>query len=384
MTRSFHPTVVHRLLLMAPAAWLPACSSQDAPPAHDNGASVATGSVGGAGGVGSVGGAGGAGGDEAGGSSPGGGGTGGEGGAPCVDDIALPLETAAPPKLSGTGLYADIASDTVAAYVRPFEPQFPLWSDGATKRRFAYLPKCAQVDTADMDHWQIPVGARFWKEFTRDGVRVETRLIHRYGPGADDWLFAAYQWDETNQEASYVPSGVPDANGTTHDIPSATQCATCHTKLPERILGFGAIQLSHAGRGETMATLSDAGLLTVPNATGFVVPGTTAERAALGYLHANCGTCHNATGITFIDMRLRLSVNDASVDETDAFTTAVGKPTTVFQCGGCDRIHPSDAAASAVVIRMSNRGSSAQMPPLATEVVDEAGMSTVSAWIDAL
>ena len=62
------------------------------------------------------------------------------------------------------------------------------------KSRHVYIPKCAKIDTSDMDHWSMPVGTRFWKEFRRDGVLVETRLIHRYGPGPDDWIFASYQW----------------------------------------------------------------------------------------------------------------------------------------------------------------------------------------------
>ena len=51
---------------------------------------------------------------------------------------------------SQTGLYSDIASGTFAADVRPFEPKYVLWSDGATKRRFIRLPACAQIDTTDM------------------------------------------------------------------------------------------------------------------------------------------------------------------------------------------------------------------------------------------
>src|SRR5262249_47483900 len=128
----------------------------------------------------------------------------------CIDDAPLVILTTPPDKLSTTGLYADIASNTIAPYAKEYHPKYPLWSDDAAKIRHVYLPKCAQIDTSDMDHWQMPVGTRFWKEFTRDGVRVETRFMHRFGPGAEDWVFAAYQWNADQSEATYVPNGVSD------------------------------------------------------------------------------------------------------------------------------------------------------------------------------
>ena len=32
------------------------------------------------------------------------------------------------------------------------------------------------------DSWRFPQGTKLWKEFTRDGVRVETRLLQKVGP----------------------------------------------------------------------------------------------------------------------------------------------------------------------------------------------------------
>jgi hypothetical protein len=132
-----------------------------------------------------------------------------------------------------------------------------------------------------------------------------------------------------------------------------------------------------------MATLSAEGRLTTPSPAGFQVPeeGSLAG-AALGYLHANCGNCHNPTGVA-LSMSLRLSVSDVSVTDTDTYQTAVNQPTEVFWCDGCDRIEPGNAAASAIVQRMSIRGGT-QMPPIGTEVVDATGVNAVTAWINAL
>src|SRR5262249_55508478 len=79
--------------------------------------------------------------------------------------------------LSETGLFADVKTGTLGKGVRAFQPKYVLWSDGATKRRWLYLPDGGTIDTSDMDYWTYPVGTTAWKEFTRDGVRVETRML---------------------------------------------------------------------------------------------------------------------------------------------------------------------------------------------------------------
>lgn len=380
-----------RLTALAALAGVWGCSSDDAEPqttttaaSSGQGGATSSSSSGGAGGGGAAGGAGGSTtGSGAGGAGGGSGGSGGSGGGGCVDDVGLPLESAPPEMLSQTGLYV---GGMLAPYVQHFVPQFPLWSDGASKERWAYLPKCTQIDTTDMDHWQMPVGARFWKEFTRDGVRVETRFIHRFGPNPGDWIFAAYQWDAQQTDAVRVPNGVQDASGTPHDIPPEGACGNCHAKLVERILGFGAIELSYPAQAgdASITSLSAEGRLTTPVAAPFVVPGDATAQAALGYLHANCGNCHHETGVLLVDMHLRLRTSDAAVDQTDVWLTAVGKPATNFMCNGCNRIEAGDAPASAIVQRMGVRGTSAQMPPLASEIVDDTGVQAVTAWIESL
>ena len=302
-------------------------------------------------------------------------GGGGSGGGVCGP---LPFLTEPPATLSETGLYDDIANDVIAVHAKPFQPLYPLWSDDAAKERWFYIPECEQVDTSDMDTWQVPVGARLWKQFTRDGVRIETRLIMRTGPGQSDFEFATYQW--TGDEAFRVQNGVIDANGTDHDIPPQTMCSNCHRK-DWRILGFSAIQLTHSLPGETMASLSAAGLLTNPLPGGVVIPGNPVDQAGLGYLHANCGSCHFDGGVPNPPISFKVLQAHTTVESTDTYTTCVNQAAN-FNCN-CDRIEPGDAAASAVIQRMSVRTGD-QMPPFATEVVDNDGVAAVSAFIDQL
>lgn len=133
-----------------------------------------------------------------------------------------------PAKLSQTGLFADIANDKLAAGVMPYAPQFELWSDGAAKRRWLWLPPGTQIDTSDMDSWVFPAGTRFWKEFAQDGVRIETRLFDKRGDREDDWVGVAYLWDDDHRDATAIPFGAIDALGTPHDVPAAGACLACH------------------------------------------------------------------------------------------------------------------------------------------------------------
>src|SRR6187401_1831200 len=94
-----------------------------------------------------------------------------------------------PARLRLTGLYASQAGELIAPDVRSYRPRFELWSDGASKRRWLWLPPGAQIDASDMDAWQFPIGTKFWKEFARDEVRVETRLLQRQ---PDGWIGVAY------------------------------------------------------------------------------------------------------------------------------------------------------------------------------------------------
>src|SRR5512138_3923951 len=93
-----------------------------------------------------------------------------------------------PEHLRDTGLYARGSTEEIAAGVLPFSPQYPLWSDGAEKRRWIRLPPGTCIDARAPDRWVFPVGTRLWKEFSL-GRRLETRMLERT---RDGWRFATY------------------------------------------------------------------------------------------------------------------------------------------------------------------------------------------------
>jgi hypothetical protein len=296
---------------------------------------------------------------------------------PYVCPASTPID-ALPDRLSQTGLYADLAGDVVAPGVLPYRPRFELWSDGADKRRWLALPTGAQIDTADPDDWQFPDGTRLWKEFSRDGVRVETRLIAKL---AGEWHAQAYVWRGDGSDAIAAPEGYLDARGTPHDVPAAGECAGCHGGRTSFVLGVSAVQLGHdaAAGSLDVADLVAAGALTVPVAASIALPGDDVAQAALGYLHANCGHCHNSAAPArpclepgAYDFWLNLD-GLAAVESTSTYTSAVD-----------GAIRPGDPDGSGVIGRMSTRSLLRRMPPLGSRVVDDQAVATLRTWIAGL
>jgi len=307
----------------------------------------------------------------------------------CVNTFGV--DESLPELLSQTGLYTNIEAKDVHQSVLAFEPEFQLWSDGAHKMRWVYVPECETIDTSDMNDWSFPVGTRFFKEFTVDGQRIETRLIERVGTGPYDFLYASYQWNADETEAALAAvEGVQGAKNTSHNIPSQAECRRCHGSheskggRPSRALGFSAFLLNHENAGVSIDDLVANDRLTHAPETQLQVPGNAVERAALGYLHINCGGCHNKSrdGVPQTDMNLWIDVNQSNVQETSAYRTAVGQPNKIFNDQHVTaRIEPGQPEASSIIYRMSQRGNNAQMPPLGSEQVDESGLEAVRSWI---
>ena len=280
-----------------------------------------------------------------------------------------------PALLSQTGLYAAGGLEPVSG-VEAYAPQYPLWSDGAAKARWVYLPPGQKIDTSNADAWAFPVGTKFWKEFSFHGRRVETRLIWK--AAEDGWVFAAYAWRPDQRDAVLAPvAGLPDqmeiVPGKRHTIPSVADCNACHTNGRVEILGFSAVQLATdrdplAPHAEpllpgmvTLKTLAAAKRLqpVQEDRQVQVRAASPLDRAVLGYLSVNCGSCHKQEGPlagTVPQLKQLLAVPPAPARTVlDAKTRK-------------DILH-----------HMSLRGAN-QMPPLATVLVDREAMAMVRRW----
>lgn len=279
--------------------------------------------------------------------------------------------------LSQAGLYRDIKQKSLASGAVEFQPAFPLWSDGSEKQRWLLLPRGAQIDTQDPSAWHFPVGALAFKEFRAGARRLETRLVARIGEGADDFWFGAFVWKDDESDALFVPKGATNVRGTQHDVPEVKACGTCHRGDPARFLGLSIVQ----------RVVLPAALVSTAQGQPFNPPGNAVEAAALGYMHGNCAHCHNPSGSARpdTDLDLRLRPSDRDVRETLAYRSSVNVPLQYFDAApGARRLVPGDPTNSAILLRMRERGSRTQMPPLGSETTDALGLAAVQRWIEQL
>lgn len=315
-------------------------------------------------------------------------------------DCTIPEGAVLPGELRCTGLYSNWDMRTLRCGVKAYAPAYELWSDGAAKQRYVWLPPGSSIDVSNPDDWDYPVGTRFWKEFHvgPEGEQKlgETRYLVRTEAG---WLYTAYVWDEAGTLANQVNEGVDDLFGTGHSVPSREQCKTCHNGRDEFILGWDFIMLGPGATGVTAQDLAAAGQLSEldPAYLETSVPGDEIERAALTYLHANCGvSCHNTTldataNPSGLYLRLELDALD-SVLSTGAAAGINHLPGANAMFGDLPDqpvgpyydFRPLDPDRSLVLARMMFRGSETAMPPLGTHVAHQAGVDMVRAWIESM
>jgi hypothetical protein len=303
----------------------------------------------------------------------------------------------APPTLIDTGLCSDGPCAQISPGIRTYVPRWQLWTDGATKKRWISLPPSTKINNSKPDRWEFPVGTKIWKEFALGGVRVETRYMVKLAEGPSGWFMISYAWNQAQNQALPVPSGREDANGTTHDIPPRIECRQCHERIDGRVLGFSALALDFAGATGDLDLDDVIGLGWLTNAVPGAAsphyplpPGRNAAETlyaadAVGYLHMNCGHCHNPESPVFnsSEMQLRLTVGAlASWPATVVYTSSIGVGE--MDNGAGKIIKPQDPDNSVLIVRMNSTNLSVHMPALGSVVVDQTAQTLLRNWINSL
>jgi hypothetical protein len=318
------------------------------------------------------------------------------------DGLAQASANPLPERLRDTGLFAAGSTMQIAPDVLAFSPQYPLWSDGATKRRWIALPPGTFIDASKPDAWEFPRGTRLWKEFSV-GRRLETRLIERLQDGS--WRFASYVWNETGTDATLAPAdgtALRVAADRRYTVPSRTDCLACHEGGAVPVLGFSALQLSsdrdplapHAepASGVDLRALVARGWLRnlPPNLLKQpprIAAATPVERAALGYLHGNCGHCHSKPDEAGASVPVGVLLAQSVVDpnSTPEVLRSLGSASR-FRAPGVQHaaqiVVLGSAEKSVLPLRMRSRDSRVQMPPLGTDIADSEALALIERWID--
>jgi uncharacterized repeat protein (TIGR03806 family) len=341
-----------------------------------------------------------------------------------VNQAAISAERP-PETLSAYRFFRDIAAREPNAGVTPYDLNTPLWSDGALKFRYVFVPpgQSARYNSARV--FEFPVGTVLIKTFAfaadmrqpRENVRLlETRLLIRR---ADGWIALPYVWNEEQTEARLSPIGavVPvsfiDADGEAlaldWDVPNRNQCKGCHDRNGDiSPIGPSARNLNRAGDDVSFSPWDNQGNNSIPRSDpistnqldawvheGLLagapnvrdaprVPdafdpasGTVHDRAR-AYLDVNCAHCHNPEGPAHTS-GLDLSWSQTNPAQWGVYKrpVAAGRASAGFAFS----IEPSHPERSILVHRMASNDPGVMMPELGRQLVDERAVALMREWI---
>jgi uncharacterized repeat protein (TIGR03806 family) len=300
---------------------------------------------------------------------------------------------AVPSLLSATGCVNAQNPSQAAAGLIPYEPAAPFWSDDAAKERWLAIPNRTSISVGADGDFALPVGSVLMKHFRLGGTLVETRLFMRHPDG--EWAGYTYEWNAQKTDATLVQGGkTVDIGGQSWRYPSSAECLSCHTAAAGFALGLETAQLNHdfayAATGRTanqLRTLDAISIFTTPLGDPALHPSLpdpfdgTAPLAsrARAYLHTNCAQCHRPNGPTQSALDLRYGTLLSAMN-----ACGVAPQLGDLGLGAAARIvAPGSPASSVLLARMSRRDANG-MPPLASNVIDAAGVALVESWISSL
>ena len=302
--------------------------------------------------------------------------------APKVDDAVIQGERL-PRTLEEYGFFIHADAQVPTLGVVPYRLNTPLFSDGADKLRFIYVPEGQSVSYGEDGLVQFPVGSALIKTFAfgegKDRRLIETRvLLHR----ADGWLALPYLWNEEQSEARLAVAGAridlttPKGEAISYRVPNKNQCKECHglngavTPIGPKARNMSAEWLAkHFGDVPQGADImpvwenrSDA----------------TTEAAARAYLDVNCAHCHRP-GATASNSGL-----DLRWQQQDPTSIGIMKrPVAAGRGAGAHLfdIVPGKPDQSILLHRMLSNEPGVAMPEVGKATIDEEGAEAVRKWI---
>ncbi len=320
-----------------------------------------------------------------------------------------------PAKLSELGVFKNMPSRSVADGFIPYEVNSPLWSDRALKYRWISIPNDGVFDEADerikfnaLKEWEFPTGTVLMKQFDlsldlsddNSVIPLETRF---FVVGADSIGYGlTYKWNAAGTEA-YLQDGrsvdsftIMDGGAMAFDqvwdYPSRTDCMTCHNSEAGFVLGPNTHQLNKEiinpitnFEVNQLLFFNDLGVFdrSIGNPRAYLrsysleSTDATLEAKIRSYVDANCAFCHRTRGsvtTTTMDLRYQQPFNTQFIEQLETESVASTREY-IVQAG--------DHSQSEIWLRDATRTEN-QMPPLASNLVDQPYIDSLAKWIDQL
>ncbi len=312
-----------------------------------------------------------------------------------------------PTSLADYHFFRDAAAREPNAGVTPYDLNTPLWSDGALKLRYAFLPPGARAQYRDDGVFEFPIGTVLIKSFAfaadmrapTENVRyLETRLLIRR---TDGWIALPYVWNEAQTEARLSPAGadIPvsftDVDG--QDIalewavPNRNQCKSCHDRNGEiapigptarnlnRDFAYADGARNQLARWSAQGSLADAPAGDVPRVPNAYDPTSgSLDARARAYLDVNCAHCHNPQGPGHTSgLDLRWSQHEPIQWGVFKRPVAAGRASAGFDFS----IEPGHPERSILLHRMQSTDPGVMMPELGRQRVDPRAATLIRDWI---
>ena len=293
-----------------------------------------------------------------------------------------------PRNLADFGFFLDSAGRDPDRRLIPYELNTPLFSDGADKLRFIYVPEGAEITAHGDGLLQFPVGTALIKTFAfgqgEEQRYIETRVLLRRDDG---WIALPYRWNEEQTEArlavagARVPITTPAGEEISYRIPNKNQCKSCHSVDGEVIpIGPKARNLSP----DLLATLVEHGALAEAPEVARAMPrwgdaSAGTDALARAYLDVNCAHCHMPGG------GASNSGLDLTWEQQDGFALGIEKPPVAAGRGAGGllvSIAPGEPEKSILVHRMNSVEPGVAMPELGRSTIDEEAVALMRGWIE--
>ena len=316
--------------------------------------------------------------------------------------------TAPPATLSQVNAFSDLATLAPQPGIVPYDVNVPFWSDHALKRRWFSIRNTADEVTYNRDgNWTLPTGMVWLKHFDIETVRgdpssarkLETRVLVKTASGT---YGLSYRWRADQTDADLVPeegADVPvsitvEGSQTTQTwrFPSRSECLNCHTPAGGHALSFNTRQLNREHLYDTqslnhIAALRDAGYFAnsvdgIHARPAFAQADDASqslEWRVRSYLAVNCSQCHQPGSLASGNWDARPTIGtDAAGIVNGVIVNGV-----LLDPGGdaANRfVVPGDVSHSVALRRL--QGTPSRMPPIGSNVVDQAAINLLTAWIN--
>ncbi|MGB1262512.1 MAG: SO2930 family diheme c-type cytochrome [Cognaticolwellia sp.] len=316
-----------------------------------------------------------------------------------------------------------------------FNLAVPLFTDYATKYRFAFIPEGKQIKYTQDEVLDFPIGTAIVKTFTmptdtadRDGEEliIETRLLIRRDNG---WVARPYYWADTT-DAKIAITGKNIENMTTthkgelktfnYSVPKASDCTSCHSVVPlsqgpddtrqpifkplgpkARNLNFDHVyadttanQLQYLADNQVLTGLP-SDLSTIDKIEQYsdfddieTLPHDQVMNTARSYLDNNCAHCHRSE-LTLPEDNyagpaggsgLQMEYNRDYAENPQRFGTCK-----VAVAGGHEDypadVIPGSPEDSYLLFRMNTNIQRHRMPELGRSTIHSEGVDLISYWI---